>query len=283
MATQDETVPAELTRPWRSAQRRKLWRLCRWGACAVIAVLGAAASTQTEKGAQRLQIALANAREPDRLLAQIQIPTITIGTDPETKRLAFFVRELRIDRDRLDSRLAGLERNFDDTTGSIKRQVAEVAAAQTAAKDAPPPPVVAPPVTQAATPPPQAQAPVAQRLPEPAPEKPAQAGPQIASLPEPKEPPPRPVQKAFGVDLGGATTIAALRAHWSAVKANYGPILKGLQPVYFIYQRAGRTEYRLILGPLPNTAAAAHVCGQMATVRAFCRAATFEGEKLATQ
>jgi hypothetical protein len=286
VATQDETVPADLIRPWRSAQRRKLWRLCRWSACAVIAILGAAASTQTEKGAQRLQIALANAREPDRLLAQIQIPTITIGADPETKRLASFVRELRIDRDRLDSRLAGLERNLDDTTGSIKRQVAEVTAAQSAAKEAPTSssPVVAPPVAQVVMPPPQAEAPVAQRLPEPAPEKPAaQAAAQVASLPEPKEPPPRPVQKAFGVDLGGATTIDALRAHWSAVKANYGPILRGLQPVYFTYQRAGRTEYRLILGPLANTAAAAHVCAQMATVRAFCRTATFEGERLATQ
>jgi len=258
--------------------------LCRWGACAVIAVLSAVASTQTERGAQRLQIALANAREPDRLLAQIQIPTITIGTDPETKRLATFVRELRIDRDRLDSRLAGLERNLDDTTGSIKRQVAEVAAAQTAAKEIPAPPAVAPPAAQTIIPPPQIQAPVAQRVPEPAPERSAaQAAPQVASLPEPKEPPPKPAQKTFGVDLGGARIIDTLRAHWGAVKANYGPILKGLQPVYFTYQRAGRTEYRLVLGPLPNTAAASHVCGQMAAVRAFCRTATFEGEKLATQ
>lgn len=278
-ATQDDTLPAELMKPWRRAQRRKLWRLCRWGACAVIAVLGAAASTQTEKGAQRLQIALANAREPDRLLAQLQMPTITIGTDPETRRLATFVRELRIDRDRLDSRLAGLERNLDDTTGSIQRQVAEVAAAQSAAKAVPPPagppPAIAAPAAQIVTPQAQAAA---------APEKSAEQTPtQVASLPEPKEPPPKPVQKTFGVDLGGATTIDSLRAHWSAVKANYGPILRGMQPVYFTYQRAGRTEYRLILGPLPNIAAAAHVCGQMATVRAFCRTATFEGERLATQ
>lgn len=239
-------------------------------------------------GARRLQIALANAREPDRLLAQIHVPSITIGTDPETKRLATFVRELRIDRDRLDSRLAGLERNLDDTTGSIRREVAEVAAAQTAAKAAPPQLIVAAPGGQAITPPPEVQPPATRRPPESAPEKPAERAPvqeptQVATLPEPREPPPKPAQKAFGVDLGGATTLESLRAHWSAVKANYGPTLRGLQPVYFTYQRAGRTEYRLILGPFPNVAAAARVCGQLATVRAFCRTATFEGEKLAAQ
>jgi hypothetical protein len=91
-----------------------------------------------------------------------------------------------------------------------------------------------------------------------------------------------PAVKQIGIEIGGAPSIEALRAHWSSVKANIGPDIVGLSPTYTIRQKAtGGAEYRLVLGPVPNSAAAIRLCAKLATSRITCRAGTFNVQKLA--
>ena len=96
------------------------------------------------------------------------------------------------------------------------------------------------------------------------------------------EPPPPPAKGDFGIDLGGAASIEALRSHWAALKANHGPLLAGLQPLAAQHPRrpSGVTD-RLVAGPLPNTAEAARLCARLPAMRTGCHPAKFSGAQLA--
>jgi len=65
---------------------------------------------------------------------------------------------------------------------------------------------------------------------------------------------PAPKQAEFGLDLGGGATVDGLRLRWLTFKANFGPLLSGLRPLAARDHRAGATGYRLVAGPLPNSA-----------------------------
>lgn len=277
-----------------------------WASAALIAVSAAVLVGQTEKGAQRLQVALGYASQPSRILAQLELPRLTFDKgasdkahgNAETMRLAAAVRELSADRDRLKSRIASLEQTLDDTTGSIKKQVEEVAAAQSAAKEQAAP-VPSAPATAAVTMPSMTLPPSGpvlspwphQRVqeasvPTPLPAPALQPPTHVASLPVESEKPASrpPAKREFGADLGSAASMESLRTHWSAVKANYGPLLKGLQPRYFAHEsKPGVIEYHLILGPFTTAAAANGLCGRLTATRIYCRTAMFEGDRLATQ
>jgi hypothetical protein len=98
------------------------------------------------------------------------------------------------------------------------------------------------------------------------------------------EPTGEPARKPeIGIDLGGAPNMTVLTARWAAVKANFGPLLTGLHPLVAHAQRTGATDYRLVVGPLPNAAAAAHLCARFAAARVTCRPAKFDGQRLAQQ
>jgi hypothetical protein len=227
-------------------------------------------------------------------------PQQLAGIERQTRELAQAVRELTAERAQLKVRLASLEQNLGDITGAIKRQSAQLAAqAETAAQQkaelaeatqvATPPPDVSRPQTVAAVPPPVTTAPPA--------EPPAATGstPPVIEASPPIEGPiplPRsrvaaleahdPANREVGVDLGGASSLEALRTHWSAVKANAGPELTGLTPSYTVRQTSsGGSDYRLVLGPLPSTAAAVQLCGKLATSRVSCRAGTFSVQRFA--
>jgi hypothetical protein len=43
---------------------------------------------------------------------------------------------------------------------------------------------------------------------------------------------------------------------------------------------AGGTDYRLVLGPLPNTATAFRICTKLIAARINCRAGTFSVQRL---
>ncbi len=280
-----------------------LWRLFGWGSAAAIALAAVALTSQTDAGRQRLQLALAYAGEPVRAVAQI--PPRAAATESETRRLAAQVRELAADRERLTARIASLERNLDDVTGSIKQQTAQAAVAPAA--DRPPPAPSAPattPAVIAAEPPPAAALPV---LTPPAmpmaseaaaswPVTPPPLAAEPATEPVPLPPvrvasaPPRDAEAAptttpkseFGIDLGGASSVEALRVHWVALKASYGPLLTGLHPVIAQHPRqpAG-IDYRLLAGPLPNVGVAAQLCARFPITRTGCRPAKFIGTHLA--
>ena len=254
-----EIAPPELvlTEPRkRLRDQRALRRICAWGGSAAIALAAVAITTQTQSGSERMQLAFEY--PPARATVMAAVTPRAVEKDAETQRLEAQVRTLAADRDRLTARLASLEHNLDDVTGSIKRQAALAAAAPAAAPPAPTPSAPAP-APQIASAPPAVSVPAAPVQPVVSPlAMPASTGtgatwpdttaPQaatptadsipmppvrIASAPvsEPAAAPTAPPKLEFGVDLGGAASIDALRARWAAVKANYGPLLAGLNPV----------------------------------------------------
>jgi hypothetical protein len=81
--------------------------------------------------------------------------------------------------------------------------------------------------------------------------------------------------------LGSGSTIDAVRLRWVTVKTNFGPWLRGLRSFATRDHRADATGYRLIVGPLPNSAAATGLCAYFVAARTPCRAVRFEGEQIA--
>jgi hypothetical protein len=207
----------------------------------------------------------------------------------ETVRLETQVRELAADRERLNARIATLEQNLSDMTGSIKRDLAAVTAATTPAP-------VAPATAPAARP---QLVPVPQSAPSDEPDgddakqadaQPQSSQPQVAPpLGDPIPLPPMRIAAAavgdsagsgIGIDLGGARSMEIMQARWAAVKANFGPLLNGLRPLVAHDTRPKMIPYRLIVGPLPNAAAAAQVCARFAASKVTCRTTKFAGEQL---
>jgi hypothetical protein len=87
---------------------------------------------------------------------------------------------------------------------------------------------------------------------------------------------------SFAIDLGSATNINTLRAHWGAVKAAHGGMVAGLQPLVSVRQsaRPGFTEFHLVAGPVTDADAAAHLCAALTSVRVPCRPSTYSGQRL---
>ena len=295
-----------------------LWRASLWGGAAVVALATAILMTQTDIGSQRLHMMFAADPTPSRAVTQAEF---TPRVDPdaqkrETMRLEAQVRELAADRERLNARIAALEQNLSDMTGSIKRERAAVAATGPAA---PPPAVGAAGTTPAGRLEPigkaastsetrpdarlQTQAAQPPQVPHEShvdnePESGAKADegrPQVAAplgdaIPLPPmriaaatvgEPYPATTGKEIGIDLGGARSLEIMQARWAAVKANFGPLLNGLHPLVARDPRPKMIPYRLIVGPLPNAAAAAQVCARFAASKVTCRTTKFAGEQLA--
>lgn len=299
------------------------WRASLWGGAAAVALATAILMTQTDIGSQRLHLIFAADPTPNRVVTQADF---TPRVDPdaqkrETMRLEAQVRELAADRERLNARIAALEQNLSDMTGSIKRELAAVAATAPAAT---PPAVGAPVTTPAARLEPIGKGDIkAETRPDarlqPQPGQPAQASqlgqadnepesgakeaeaksadaqPQMAApLGDPIPLPPMRVAAAtvgelnpaatgkdIGIDLGGARSLEIMQARWAAVKANFGPLLNGLHPLVAHDPRPKMIPYRLIVGPLPNAAAAAQVCARFAASKVTCRATKFAGDQLA--
>jgi hypothetical protein len=274
------------------SQKRAFWRLSAWGGATAVALAALAVVMQTDAGSERLQVAIAQAVQPERVIAMIDKPRVT-ETAAETKRLETQVQKLAADRDRLVARLASLESTLDDVTGSIKRQTAPAAAPAPTIQISTPAPVLqaapatAPPtmaplampavnesaVTWSSNQPVQAGTPI----PEPVPLPPVRVA--VAPASEPATELPR--KPELGVDIGGGANLEVLNARWAAVKANFGPALGGLHARAGHDPRPGSTDYRLLAGPLPNAAAAAQLCARFAAARVTCRTVKFDGERLA--
>jgi hypothetical protein len=310
---------------------RPLLRLMVWGTCALVAVGGTVMAGRTDVGTARAKVAIATLRaapgdvlnHPNDMLA-----SRPIAPDENEQRLAEQVRTLTADRDRLVERVATLEHNVSDLTGSIARTPAAPAAP--AANDAAPNAAAntAPPPQQTAdAPPPAAPAPAEPQVPPsnvtagnddqasaaPAAPQPGVGLPADVPLPRPgplatiqsyvnsssplptapaqqtrvasanvDTPPPQAATNGFAIDLGSATNINTLRAHWGSVKAAHGAMLAGLQPLVSVRQstRPGFTEFHLVAGPVADADAAARLCAALTSVRVPCRPATFNGQRL---
>lgn len=276
-----------------------MWRLSLWGGAATVAVAATLLILNADLGLDRIVQALSQPDSEQKIaLEDTLIKRVEAQRAEENRRLETRLRELAADRDKLNARLATLEQNFSDLTGSIKRDMSAVAATALAAKQepaaAPAPVLTAPPSTTAA-------ASTVPAKPEPAPQVQARAAdapprsdiavekpPQVVNVPLPptrvatatQAPPEEPRKPELGVDLGGARSMEILQARWVAVKANFGPVIEGLRPLAGYDDRPGIIPYRLIVGPLPNGAAAAQICSRLHASKVPCRPVDYAGEKL---
>jgi hypothetical protein len=290
MAIEPTPTEPDLRAPRRRRELNSLLWLCGWGGVTMVALIALAIASQTESASQRLRHIFAInessaiARMPPRV-AQLEI---------ETQRLAAQVRALTTDRDRLAGRIALLESSIDDMTGAINKQAAATAAAL-AAKATPPVPVAPVTVPSASTNPSGAGVAVAAAetlasAPPPAP-KADRAPTQIIPLPPARvatvsitgPDPPAAKQDDFALDLGGGSTIDAVRHRWTTVKASFGPLLGGMHPLAAQDPRPGTTGYRLVVGPLPNSVAATGLCAHFTAARTACRVVKFDGEQFSQQ
>lgn len=251
---------------------RDFSRLASWGLLALGALTLATYAASSQRGEDRLVVALANVRgvpPPDRLARTPE--------DLQARRFAETVRELASDREQLVARLDVLERNVGDMTGSISR----IATA--------PPPGPAPtswlalPDTKPTTSVPiQSVAPAEVPLPRAAaPQANAQPNAQPVAQPQPAADDVPSGKTEFGIDLGRSNSVEGLRQIWNTVKAKHGPALEGLRPVVAVREvaRAGGVEVRLVVGPIPNAGAAARLCANLPGLQ--CHPTVFEGQRLA--
>lgn len=239
---------------------RELWRVSVWAVAASVAMTVAVFAAGTEVGRGRLNQAFAEVRE-------IFIPTGIKPNRPldarEGRRLAEAVLSLAAERERLLARVDALEGSLAGITGSVARMEKSV---------------------QALQPPAEAVAAPAQPIAPPAEEVTASIKPP-AEVPLPPHPPAaNPARAEFGIDLGSASSIEALRAAWTTAQRRHPSLLEGLHPVVQIRERRqASNEFRLIAGPLQTAAAAARICATMTVSGSICAPAAFEGQRLAVR
>jgi hypothetical protein len=289
MAIEQTPLEPDLRDPSRRRRELKalLW-LCGWGGLTALALTILAITSQTETANQRLRRIFAS----NESSAIARIPPRVDQLESETQLLAAQVRALIVERERLAGRIALLESSIDDLTGTIKKQAAATAAglAAKATPPAPSPPVTVPaatntqavnaptiptPIATITVTPPKADAVTTQAIPLPP--------TRVTAVPTNDPEPPTLKQSEFGMDLGGGATIEAVRQRWATVKANFGPLLSGMRPLAAREQRPGGTGYRLVVGPLPNSAAATGLCAHFTAARTACHAVKFDGEQIAQQ
>ena len=87
----------------------------------------------------------------------------------------------------------------------------------------------------------------------------------------------------FGVDVGGANSIAGLRALWRGLlKSQSNAPLAALQPIIVIREGTGGRgmQLRLVAGPLGDAAAAAKICAVLSENNRACETAVYDGQRL---
>ncbi|WP_213775984.1 hypothetical protein [Bradyrhizobium sp. dw_78] len=88
----------------------------------------------------------------------------------------------------------------------------------------------------------------------------------------------------FGVDVGGANSVAGLRALWRGlIKTRSNTALTGLQPIIVIREGSNGLgmQLRLVAGPFNDAAAAARICADMAERERPCETTVYDGQHLA--
>ena len=255
---------------------RKLERLALWGSAAAAAMFVAVIAGRSDVGSQRIIGLIPLAHPPaSRAAHPNEAAAAPLDAEAATRELVRAVRGLAEDRDRLMARLAALEHNLDDLTGSITRQIE---AARTPPWPTNAPAAAASPATIAsivtpAVPPPAGMA---------TPAAPAPLTTTADATPVDAAPVAAPPAE-YGVDLGGAHSVEVLHARWAAFRSARPKLFEGLKPLVSRKDtaRSKRGEWRLVVGPFPDIDAAAQLCASLAVVWPFCAPATFEGQRLA--
>jgi hypothetical protein len=275
-----------------------------WGATAAAALFLAIVAGRTEIGSQRLVATFASFRAPSQptpQLSQVAAPR-SLEQEVATRQLAQAVRGLTEDRNRILTRLTIIEQSIDDMTGSLGRQIEAVKAASAQAAppwpDKVPPLLMTPPILSSAIP---EQSPAAARA---APRSSShstaaaeESPPNEHALPVSPKPETAAAEQsasepaavgssaAYGVDIGGASSIKTLHKRWEEIHSAHGDVLDGLTPTVTLRatSHSERIELRLVVGPFVSAEAAAKVCESLAAFHIFCQPTMFSGRHLALE
>jgi hypothetical protein len=210
--------------------------------------------------------------------------------DANTRRLIEAVRRLAADREELLARVASLERNLADVTGSINRDAS-------AASQHPPPQITstsaaggAPAAATPASPPeiPAALAAATPNVPASTPASPPPSAVQAAAVAAPDSSgrgaavASNPVTADLGVDVGGAHNFESLRALWTSTKRSKVALPEELYPLVLATEnkKTPGADLRLIIGPLASAEGAARLCSALIAEHRYCQPAAFEGQRL---
>lgn len=241
-----------------------------WGGAAAAALALAVLSMRGNVGTERLAAIFAASRPP--------VTAPKFDAEAETRRLADAVRNLAIDNERLKSRLAAVEHNMEDVTGSVGKQIEAADAARRAAEG----PTVA--NTASVT-----VATMTADLSAPA-SAPTMAGGSAAPAAAPSQSlqdiaPALQPQIAYGVDIGSGLTIQTLRLRWNALRTAHAQLFAGLEPIVSVREtpRANRVELRLVVGPLPEAGAAQELCASLVPFGLFCQPTMYDGQRLSAR
>ena len=88
----------------------------------------------------------------------------------------------------------------------------------------------------------------------------------------------------FGVDVGGANSVAGLRALWRGLlKSKSNAALTTLRPIIVVKEGNNGLgmQLRLVAGPLDDAAAAAKICAGLIESKRTCETTVFDGQRLA--
>jgi hypothetical protein len=227
---------AKTPRPITAAGLR---RLAIWGGTAAGALLLAVISGDSEVGAHRLVLAFHGDQ------------TQQFDAEAETRQLADAVRGLAADGEQMKTRLAGVEQDMNDVTGSVSK---EIEAADAAHRLDNGPTVSATAHLTVAT-------------------LPASANAAVPGSP----------YAEYGVDIGSGLTIQALRARWETLRSAHPLLFERLQPIVSVKEVPGanRVELRLVAGPIAQPGTATQLCASLSLFGLFCQPTIYDGQHLA--
>jgi hypothetical protein len=251
-----ETPPRKTAAaPKAFALLRKLRTMSVWSIGAAAAVALAVMAGRSQVGGERL-VAMFHPGRPQP--AKFDAETVT-------RQLADAVRVLASNDEQLRNRVAAVEHDLDDVTGSI-RQVAAVNEARRA-DDGPTVSAIAS-LTASST------APINPPPPPAAFQAGTSATPATPSVPSPTQ---------YGVDIGSGLTLQALRARWQTLRAAHPALLEGMQPIVRVSEtpHGSKIELRLVVGPLAQPGAASQLCSALTMFGMFCQPAVYDGQHLA--
>jgi hypothetical protein len=263
-----ETAPKVV--PAGAFTMRSLRHAALWGTTAAVALLIAVLSSHGNFDAERLA-------DVFRGVDTSPVPR-PLDAQAETQRLAQAVHGLTIDNDQLKARLASVEQDLNDVTGSIGKQIEAVETADASRHVEDGPSVTA--TANVSTMLPAVLLPAVLAFPSgPTP------GPLAANQPAGDAAAAAPTRTAYGVDIGSGLTIQALRTRWVAIRSAHPEVLDGLEPILSVREipRANHVELRLVAGPLPDAGAAAQLCASLTPLGLFCQPAMYDGQHLAVR
>lgn len=265
----------------RAFTMRHLWRMTLWAATATCALFIAVLASRSDAGTERIASIFSSGQRDPRL-ATADHP---FDAQAESHRLAAAIHDLGAKNARLQTRLAAVEQNMSDITGSVEKQIASVKAttAPSWPADGKPEPITAAEIASIVAP--------AAGLETPAPATPqtTPASPQPAKTQRATELPPitesAEKPREYGVDMGNAQSIQILHARWLGIRSAHIKLFAGLSPAVTLREipKTRRIELHLVVGPLASSEAAARLCIELAPYRLYCHPTVLAPDRVALQ